>query len=848
MSFVSSSQFSNTILPAYNDIIFGVTSNFRNREGFKYIVQVFKPEIHQATNTITSSGLDFGQNLGTLKLATQTDSQHTAVNISKLVQNSLSSSFAAHPFPFERRYDALHPFTTRVGVEFSNRNTFKRTFVHTENGISYVAYEFDNPHNLRSGDVMCVFRDNPNINGIWNGWRRVHPIDSHSVRTTNAATSSFTPQNETGYVLEASNFVNNVWSPYNGVNYVGFLLPAPTPDYNRDFRVGDDVVISQWGTPTNKHYNGQWKVIFINNEVHNGINYTRIVVDCPYGVNSPPEEGAIYRLGKTVRWEQNANATVRTQTIYAFNGALQFDESGWVHQRILPDRNALTPGYTNWDMIFSNGTDASEGVRNNGLLYSGFLTNSPLKAPIYAGAINNGYMTDVLNPTSLEFVYNNRIGGITRSNIVEIEITYANDTKKRWLYDIEQRLNPNPSSNIVAVTQVRIGTAPGWLSGLFDPNAAILIEGPSDGSLLSQTSTYRNLKSYRFRLLGKRISDGQIGGAATAWREFYIKNAEVNWNVPNPSCTDEFYFNSALIDPNSMHISADFLLAESTEAFNVLDGNGNATHPRVFTGELMEPDVMSLSLHLLYKGSDNPGASGPANWEDVNLYDEVFMTSISAQGARILVVNSINNSGFPIKAELTNDNRIMIRLERGCKYEFKIELELVSVWNGQPLNRSITSQVYSCGPKNAELCLTQNKHELTTFRFLNRYGAYDYVTFTHRSDTKVDIQRTTFDQNRNRSGLSVHDIQRNSTVHQVNSRASTIVHSDWLSQDEADWLEQLFTSPDVSVIDRDNSFTLRYKPVVIKSNTLVKGKKENEKLIMYTIEYEDAYDKIIQNG
>ena len=69
------------------------------------------------------------------------------------------------------------------------------------------------------------------------------------------------------------------------------------------------------------------------------------------------------------------------------------------------------------------------------------------------------------------------------------------------------------------------------------------------------------------------------------------------------------------------------------------------------------------------------------------------------------------------------------------------------------------------------------------------------------------------------------------------AKRKLVVNSDYLNEDEAVWLEELFTSTDIQIID-DNSVIY---PVVITSKNYIKKTSVNDKIkIQYTINLEYA--------
>jgi hypothetical protein len=132
------------------------------------------------------------------------------------------------------------------------------------------------------------------------------------------------------------------------------------------------------------------------------------------------------------------------------------------------------------------------------------------------------------------------------------------------------------------------------------------------------------------------------------------------------------------------------------------------------------------------------------------------------------------------------------------------------------------------------------------FKWKNRMGGWDYFTFNLRSDRTVEIERSNYRKalntvTNNKYGYTVGN--RGNTTYNVNAKDSEIVFSNWLTNDEATWLEELYTSPDVYILDGTNEL-----PIILTDTSLKIGEKENQGLISYSINYEYAFNKVIQRA
>lgn len=140
------------------------------------------------------------------------------------------------------------------------------------------------------------------------------------------------------------------------------------------------------------------------------------------------------------------------------------------------------------------------------------------------------------------------------------------------------------------------------------------------------------------------------------------------------------------------------------------------------------------------------------------------------------------------------------------------------------------------------------RHTQKRFLFKNTLGGWDTFTFNLRSDRTVTIDKSNYRKamrsvnGSNVYGYSVGD--RGRTTFGVTASDSETVFSNWLTNDEATWLEELYTSPDVYLIEDTNTLL----PITVTNTDITIGEKENRGLISYSITYNYSYNKVIQRG
>ena len=143
--------------------------------------------------------------------------------------------------------------------------------------------------------------------------------------------------------------------------------------------------------------------------------------------------------------------------------------------------------------------------------------------------------------------------------------------------------------------------------------------------------------------------------------------------------------------------------------------------------------------------------------------------------------------------------------------------------------------------------------------WLNKYGVWDYYNFTKKTSKSISIKRDNFNKVKgdfNSQYYVKHGYQRgNSTLNNMAIEKMSL-NSDWFRDDaEAAWLEQLFISPEVYIIngyDATDTAPAEYGhymiPVTVTEKTYDRYTEANDKVAQYNIEIEYAIDKRIQRG
>ncbi len=137
------------------------------------------------------------------------------------------------------------------------------------------------------------------------------------------------------------------------------------------------------------------------------------------------------------------------------------------------------------------------------------------------------------------------------------------------------------------------------------------------------------------------------------------------------------------------------------------------------------------------------------------------------------------------------------------------------------------------------------KTEAQRLFFLNKLGGYDAITFKNKTKINADIVRSNFKKPQgtwiNSNSFAYGQSDRAVTQYDTNIKDTFTIVSDWLTEEQSEWIEQLFTSPDV-YLDR-NGVEI---PINITASSYETKQTAVAKLINYTLEYTYSYSRYRQ--
>ena len=139
-------------------------------------------------------------------------------------------------------------------------------------------------------------------------------------------------------------------------------------------------------------------------------------------------------------------------------------------------------------------------------------------------------------------------------------------------------------------------------------------------------------------------------------------------------------------------------------------------------------------------------------------------------------------------------------------------------------------------------------YETIRLTWLNKFGTWDYYNFTKKSVRSFNTTRKSYTQiggTWNKSKFRPDGHLGGKKYFANNTKETITLNTDYITEEEAIWLEELFNSNDVYVLEQkstDNQFEgyLRkyVRPTTITNTTHTRKTKSNDRLIQYTFSIE----------
>ena len=189
-----------------------------------------------------------------------------------------------------------------------------------------------------------------------------------------------------------------------------------------------------------------------------------------------------------------------------------------------------------------------------------------------------------------------------------------------------------------------------------------------------------------------------------------------------------------------------------------------------------------------------------------------------------------------------------------------------TLFNSAPIINFIQGGYYTVEPLNASdqnfgtkytfnvNCPTLKGYEPIRLCWLNQWGAWDYYTFNMKSTKMISTKGSTYQQlegSWNESAYRIDSFKGGKKAFRVNATEKISMNTDFVSESESEWFEELINSPEVYILkgfqDDLNSAFLNISalnqyvtPVRLTTSSYTKKTVANDKLMQYTFEVEKS--------
>ena len=185
--------------------------------------------------------------------------------------------------------------------------------------------------------------------------------------------------------------------------------------------------------------------------------------------------------------------------------------------------------------------------------------------------------------------------------------------------------------------------------------------------------------------------------------------------------------------------------------------------------------------------------------------------------------NITNRGGYDLSTQPWDYYKVALRPQQSAGV-----VNTSASWDSFIINK----QDYSCGYVGIR------------FAWVNDYGTWDWFNFTLQANLNTNLDRGIYKQTFVPYNTSTNDVQyniqrRGNNAYYTNINEQFTANSDWLTQEQADWLTKLFYSPSVYIQDGFNMV-----PIIITDNTFVtRTNPRTQKNFQYAVNYTLANNK-----
>jgi hypothetical protein len=146
-------------------------------------------------------------------------------------------------------------------------------------------------------------------------------------------------------------------------------------------------------------------------------------------------------------------------------------------------------------------------------------------------------------------------------------------------------------------------------------------------------------------------------------------------------------------------------------------------------------------------------------------------------------------------------------------------------------------------------CPDLKNYEPIRLAWLNQWGAWDYYTFTKKSSRSISTKGSTYTQLEgtwNERAFKLNGYRGGKKSFRVNATEKIKMNTDFVTEADSEWFEELINSPEVYILDgfqTDTAFAMLntyVTPVRLTTSSYTRKTVANDKLMQYTFEVEKS--------
>ena len=330
---------------------------------------------------------------------------------------------------------------------------------------------------------------------------------------------------------------------------------------------------------------------------------------------------------------------------------------------------------------------------------------------------------------------------------------------------------------------------------------------------------------------------------------YYLLNGTIDPNYGSFNWQTSSYY-SPQATPSSASFTKNVALTEAsrTQSARLTDYLTVGVLNGSLTGSTtVAQDIYALDLNVYYTGSKiysssfyNTDSVGQAYYGGPRTANTQLWSSVATLQTCTNLTGSQTSGSFLLNlgigpANLTADGNYDFSVQPWDYYEVILRPQSGSAkvnTNASWDTFTINKQDPNCG------------YDGVRFAWVNDYGTWDWFTFTLQSDNSTNLERGIYKQNFVDYSTSTNSViydkkRRGNNSYYVNIVDNFIANSDWLTQEEADYLTALFYSPNVYI-----QVGTEMLPVIITDSQFnTKTNPRTQKNFQYLINYQLANNK-----